>query len=209
MTPQDREKTRKRNNGNGKGSERRTQLLTIAAELFATRGYSQTTVRDIADEAGILSGSLYHHFDSKEAMLSEILRQFMDGLLAKFEGIVAGGNTPRETLDELIRASFLTIHNYPHAVALYQNEAAMLSGVPDFEFVPKTGRKIEAVWLNVLVAGREDGDFRADLESNIIYRFIRDTVWSSVRWYNPRGKLQHEKVADQFITMLHGGLLSR
>lgn len=209
MATQDREKARKRSNGNGKGSERRTQLLAIAAELFATRGYSQTTVRDIADEAGILSGSLYHHFDSKEAMLSEILHQFMDGLLANFQEIVEGGKTPRETLDELIRASFRTIHNYPHAVALYQNEAALLSSAPDFEFVPKTGRKIEAVWLNVLVAGRESGDFRPDLESNIAYRFIRDTVWASVRWYNPRGKFQHEKVADQFITMLHGGLLAR
>jgi AcrR family transcriptional regulator len=207
MAAQDQEKARKRAQG-GKGSARRTQLLAIAADLFATRGYAQTTVRDIADEAGILSGSLYHHFDSKEAMLSEVLHQFMDGLLAQFEEIVARTSTPRETLDELIRASFATIHAEPHAVALYQNEAALLSHLPDFEFVPKTGRKIEDVWLHVLVAGRESGDFRQDLESGIIYRFIRDTVWSSVRWYNPRGKLRHEKVADQFITMLHGGLLA-
>jgi TetR/AcrR family transcriptional regulator, cholesterol catabolism regulator len=209
MASQGQEKARKRGQGTGKGSARRTQLLSIAAELFATRGYSQTTVRDIADEAGILSGSLYHHFDSKEAMLEEILRQFMDGLLSRFTAIVEGSANPRETLDELIRASFATIHAESHAVALYQNEAALLNHVPEFEFVPKTGRAVEAVWLNVLVAGRESGDFRQDLDSNIVYRFIRDTVWASVRWYNPRGKLQHEKVADQFITLLHGGLLTR
>lgn len=209
MASQGQDKARKRGQGTGKGSARRTQLLAIAAELFATRGYSQTTVRDIADEAGILSGSLYHHFDSKEAMLDEILRQFMDGLLSRFEAIVAAGASPRETLDELIRVSFATIHVDPHSVALYQNEVALLSHVPEFEFVPKTGRAVEAVWLNVLAAGREAGDFREDLDSGIMYRFIRDTVWVSVRWYNPRGKLQHEKVAEQFITLLHGGLLAR
>ena len=44
---------------------RREELLAIAASLFAERGFKNTTVRDIADAAGILSGSLYHHFDSK------------------------------------------------------------------------------------------------------------------------------------------------
>jgi TetR/AcrR family transcriptional regulator, cholesterol catabolism regulator len=209
MAAQHHAKGRRQGLLNGKTSARRAELLALAAELFALRGYSSTTVRDISDEAGILSGSLYYHFDSKEAMLSEILRQFMEGLSATFESIVEAGPNPRETLDELIRASFAIIHDKPHAVALYQNEAALLAHIPEFDFVPRTGRKIEAAWLDVLVAGRESGDFREDLDSNIVYRFIRDTVWASVRWYNPRGKLQHEKVADQFITMLHGGLLTR
>ena len=58
-------------------SERRDQIIAIATRLIASRGYAATTVRDIADEAGILSGSLYHHFASKEAVLEEILRTFM------------------------------------------------------------------------------------------------------------------------------------
>ena len=56
--------------------DRRGELLAIAAGLFAEKGFKNTTVRDIADAAGILSGSLYHHFDSKESMVDEILRSF-------------------------------------------------------------------------------------------------------------------------------------
>lgn len=193
---------------NGAGSARRAEVLAIAAELFAVRGYAQTTVRDIADEVGILSGSLYHHFDSKEAMLEEILREFMEGLYGRFHTIVEQSSTPRETLDELVRAAFATIDAAPHAVALYQNEAGLLAQLPEFEFVARTGRKIERMWVQVLVDGRDSGEFRADLDSSIIYRFIRDTVWSTVRWYNPRGKFRHEKVADQFLAMLHGGVLA-
>ena len=50
--------------------------------MFAERGLRATTVRDIADSAGILSGSLYHHFKSKEQMVEEVLRDFLDWLFA-------------------------------------------------------------------------------------------------------------------------------
>ena len=51
---------------------RRDELLELAAVMFAERGLRATTVRDIADSAGILSGSLYHHFASKEEMVDEV-----------------------------------------------------------------------------------------------------------------------------------------
>ena len=52
--------------------------------MFAERGLRATTVRDIADSAGILSGSLYHHFKSKEQMVEEVLRDFLDWLFARY-----------------------------------------------------------------------------------------------------------------------------
>src|SRR4051812_26683632 len=72
----------RRGGQNGAEPVRRNELLGIAADLFADRGYNATTVRDIADEAGILSGSLYHHFDSKESMIDTILSSFIEQTLA-------------------------------------------------------------------------------------------------------------------------------
>jgi AcrR family transcriptional regulator len=76
-------------------SSRRAELLELAAKMFAERGYGQTTVRDIADAAGILSGSLYHHFDSKESMVDEILRTFLDELFARYREVVDAGRSTR------------------------------------------------------------------------------------------------------------------
>lgn len=194
--------------GGSNGSDRRGQLLAIAAGLFATRGYAQTTVRDIADEAGILSGSLYHHFSSKEAMLDEILREFMGTLHARFSEIEGQGASPEEILDELVQHSFATIHESPHAVALYQNESGTLSRLPGFEYVDETSRKIEKIWIRVLKGGQKSGVFRGDLDISLTYRFIRDTVWAAVRWYRPGGKLKAETVAAQYLSVLHGGLLT-
>lgn len=188
-------------------STRRTELLAIAARMFARRGYSQTTVRDIADEAGILSGSLYHHFDSKEAMLTEILRQFMDDLRTQFALIVKSSTSPQEALEGLIRDTFARIDATPDEVALYQNEAGLFMAASEFGFVADASTEINTLWRGVLDSGRESGDFRPDLDTGLVYRFIRDAVWSTVRWYQPGGRLSHEALADQYISMLWSGLL--
>lgn len=193
---------------NDQSSERRDQILAIAAHLIARRGYSATTVRDIADEAGILSGSLYHHFSSKEAILQEILRNFMDGLLAKLEGIAAEESDPRIRLDRLIGVAFETIEQQPDAVGLYQQESAFLSTVDGFEFLTEESNRIENVWLTTLTEGQTQGLFRADLDTALSYRFIRDAVWSTVRWFRPGGKHTAASLTSHLLNLLHAGLLA-
>src|SRR6195952_2778366 len=84
------------------GGGRRDELLGIAATLFAERGFRNTTVRDIADAAGILSGSLYHHFDSKEAMVDQLLDTFQQRLFDTFEEIVGSDRRPRAKLEAVV-----------------------------------------------------------------------------------------------------------
>jgi TetR/AcrR family transcriptional regulator, cholesterol catabolism regulator len=50
------------------------------------------------------------------------------------------------------------------------------------------------------------GALRKDLDVELVYRFIRDTVWVAVRWYHPGGPLTHEVVADQYLTILLDGI---
>jgi AcrR family transcriptional regulator len=56
--------------------ERRSEILQIAANLFAASGYVRTSLKDVADACGILPGSLYHHFDSKQAIATELLERY-------------------------------------------------------------------------------------------------------------------------------------
>ncbi len=193
---------------NDQSSERRDQIMAIAAHLIARRGYSATTVRDIADEAGILSGSLYHHFSSKEAILQEILHNFMETLLAKLERISIEETDPRVQLDRLVAVAFETIEQQPDAVGLYQQESAFLSTVPGFEFLTEESNRIENVWISALVAGQKDGVFREELDPALSYRFIRDAVWSTVRWFRPGGRHTAESLTNHLLNLLHAGLLA-
>ncbi|MFT4085626.1 MAG: TetR/AcrR family transcriptional regulator [Gordonia sp. (in: high G+C Gram-positive bacteria)] len=190
-------------------SSRRDELLSIAGELFAERGLRSTTVRDIADAAGILSGSLYHHFDSKESMVDELLRAFLDDLFARYRTIADAQLPAAETLRQLVVASFEAIDAQHTAVAIYQNEARQLAGQERFGYIGERNREFRELWESVLTCGVADGEFRADLDVDLVYRFLRDTVWVAVRWYRPGGPKTVDDIAAQYLSVVLDGLLPR
>jgi TetR/AcrR family transcriptional regulator, cholesterol catabolism regulator len=187
-------------------SNRRAELLELAARMFAERGYGQTTVRDIADAAGILSGSLYHHFDSKESMVDEILRTFLDELFTRYREIVDAGLGPKQTLKALVVASFEAIDTRHAEVAIYQNESKHLMPLERFSYLDDRNVEFRKLWTVLLEDGIGAGVFRADLDVDLAYRFIRDTVWVAVRWYRPGGGLSADAVADQYLAILLDGI---
>jgi AcrR family transcriptional regulator len=188
------------------GSERRAELLALAAGMFAARGFVSTTVRDIADAAGILSGSLYHHFDSKESMVDELLRGFLDELFDRYREIIATRLGPRETLRAIVIASFDSIDRRHAEVAIYQNESKYLAQFDRFAYLGDRNVEFRKLWITLLEDGARVGAFRPDLDVELVYRFIRDTVWVAVRWYAPGGALSAADVADQYLGILFDGI---
>ena len=185
---------------------RRAELLGIAAGLFAEKGFTNTTVRDIADAAGILSGSLYHHFDSKESMVDELMRTFQAELFAAYDEILASSDDARTKLERAVRLSFDTIERRGAEVAIFQNEAATLGASERFGYLADRNTQNRQVWVTLLEEGVRTGVLRPDLDVTLTYRFIRDTVWVAVRWYRPGGGLTHEAIADQYLTILLDGI---
>ena len=189
--------------------ERRAELLATAAEVFAAQGYNATTVRRIADEAGMLAGSLYYHFDSKESMLDEILSTFLTELWEGYDAVLAAGLGPRETIEALVTESFREIDRHRAAVAIYQKESRHLTELPRFRYLADSQRKFEQAWLGTLERGVETKAFRADLDVRLTYRFVRDTVWVAASWYRPGGQHSPEEIARQYLSMVLDGIAVR
>ena len=181
-------------------------MLELAATMFAERGLRATTVRDIADGAGILSGSLYHHFSSKEEMVDELLRGFLDWLFARYREIVDSESNPLERLKGLFMASFEAIEDRHAQVVIYQDEAKRLLSQPRFSYIEDMNRQQRKMWVEVLHQGIDEGYFRPDLDVDLVYRFIRDTTWVSVRWYQPGGPLTAQQVGQQYLAIVLGGI---
>jgi AcrR family transcriptional regulator len=189
--------------------DRREELLATAAEVFAAQGYNATTVRKIADAAGMLAGSLYYHFDSKESMLDEILSTFLDDLWARYDAVLAAGIGPRETIEALVTESFREIDRHRAAVAIYQKESKHLRTRPRFGYLADSQQKFEKAWLGTLERGVAERVFRADLDVRLTYRFVRDTVWVAASWYRPEGQHSPEEIARQYLSMVLEGIALR
>lgn len=194
--------------GNGATGARRTELLAIAARCFAEKGFKNTTIRDIADAAGILSGSLYHHFDSKESMVDEIISTFQAELFEQYDEILASSEDARTKLERAVRVSFEAIDKHPHEVAIFQNDADHLGAFERFGYLAERNAQSRQVWVTLLEEGVRTGVLRPELDVTLTYRFIRDTVWVAVRWYRPGGRLSHTHIADQYIRILLDGISS-
>ncbi|MET8741094.1 TetR/AcrR family transcriptional regulator [Streptomyces sp. NPDC004728] len=186
--------------------ERRRELLATAAEVFAAQGYNATTVRKVADAAGMLAGSLYYHFDSKESMLDEILSTFLGELWEGYDTVLAARLAPRQTIEALVTESFREIDRHRAAVAIYQKEARHLATQPRFQYLADSQQKFEKAWLGTLERGVADHSFRADLDIRLTYRFVRDTVWVAASWYRPGGLHSPEEIARQYLSMVLDGI---
>ncbi len=189
-------------------SERRTQMVGLAGDLFAEKGFRATTVREIADAAGILSGSLYHHFDSKESIADEILSSFLNEVLADYRAAAASAGRPRAVLEQIVRSTSHTLSRHRAALAMLQNDWTYFAGQPRFGYLRKAVREIERTWLTQLERGKESGDFRADLDVRLTYRLLRDVLWIPSQW-RQAGGFSTDQVVDGFLRLLFDGIAAQ
>jgi TetR/AcrR family transcriptional regulator, cholesterol catabolism regulator len=187
-------------------ADRHHQILVVAAGLFARKGVAATTVREIADEVGILSGSLYHHFESKEAMVDEILAPYLKDLRAKYNEVLAGHGDARSRLQELVVASLQVVEAHPHATEIYQSDVNYLTQFERFSYLKGAARDVRKAWLEVIGDGIATGAFRADLDASILYRLMRDAIWLSVRWFKPTSDYPLARFAHDCTSLFLDGV---
>jgi TetR/AcrR family transcriptional regulator, cholesterol catabolism regulator len=189
----------------GSKSERRADVVRIAGELFAQKGFRATTVREIADAAGILSGSLYHHFDSKESIGDEILAGFINDVLADYRAASDGAGSPREVIEQIVRSTSRTLSEHRAALAMLQHDWNYFATQQRFGYLPKALREIERIWITQLELGKQAGLFRPDLDAKLTYRLLRDVLWIPEQWRRTRG-YSTDQVVDGFLRIVFDGI---
>ena len=180
-------------------------MVQLAGELFAQKGYRATTVREIADAAGILSGSLYHHFDSKESIGDEILSGFINDVLADYRAAASSGGSARDVLAQIVRSTSQTLARHRAALAMLQNDWNYFSTQPRFGYLRQALAEIERTWVTQLERGKADGAFRADLDARLTYRLLRDVLWIPSQW-RVAGGYSTEQVAEGLLQLLFNGI---
>jgi len=191
-----------------RGSARRDELLRVAARVFAQKGFSNATVRDLGEEAGILSGSLYHHFESKDAILEDLLRELFEAMEAGYVVAVEPGHPPAETVRNLLITGYGYLGRFSDEIHVLYNDLAYISRVPRLSFVAELTGRLEQIWLDPIQRGIADGTFRSDLEPELTYRVLMGSLVGAVRWFKPDGPMTAEELGASVATVFLGGLLA-
>ncbi len=139
-------------------------------------------------------------------MVDEILSSFQEELFGQYDEILASDDDARTKLERAVRVSFDAIDRHHDEVAIFQNDAAYLLTFDRFAYLAERNRQSREVWLTLLQDGIDAGVLRDDLDLELTYRFIRDTVWVAVSWYRPGGRRTHTEIAEQYLTILLEGI---
>ena len=133
-------------NQNDRSERSRALILDTALKLFAHRGHGATSVRDIAEEAGLSKGNVYHHFPDKESIFRALLDRYFDAMSTPdfpFNRALAAGTFP-ENLEEIGRAARETVKEYRDYVALIYVDVVEFDGSHIRKFYAEMAKRFDA-----------------------------------------------------------------
>lgn len=193
-----------------KGERTRTRILEAAADVLAREGYAAATLTEIARVAQMQAGSLYYHFDSKDAIVEEVLRVGIDHAQEAICGAVAGQGPNANGHDRLLAAvaaytkMLVAESDFTRAnIRCYEE-----SPRPTQENLAVPLREFANMWIEMMEAGQRDGSLRSDIEPRVVARMTIAALNSCVQWFRADGELSVDQVAQMFAVSLVDGLAS-
>lgn len=174
----------------------RERILRAAASLFRQQGYHGTSLHAISQQVGITKSSLYHHFPSKQALLSAILEFTVERMTPQLEE-VAGADLPASVrLAEAMRLHVLATVADQDSVACFIEEGRFLE--PEFSATHIAKRDhYEGCFRRILQDGVDNGEFLAPDVRITSLAIFGMSNWLA-RWYDPNGHRSAEEIAEEF-----------
>ncbi len=190
--------------------ERRRQILDAAVRAFAKKGYHACRVSDIAEEAGVAYGLVYHYFESKDAVLESIFREMWGMMVGAINAVEEIEESPREQLRKSCAIVLRTWRDYPDVVRVLVREVAR-SGEQLQREVEEIAHAFEAL-QRIVNRGQEAKVFRGDISPRfaawVIYGALEEILTGWVLGRLP-GDDQDIKEAEQAVVgILCDGLIA-
>jgi len=179
----------------------RGRLLSAAAHLFRNNGFERTTVRDLARQVGIQSGSIFHHFKTKEEILRCVMEEAILFNTERMRQGLARSEGPRAKLLELIRCELQSINGETgEAMAVLVFEWRCLK--PESrDHILELRAHYEQMWLDTLADAQAAGLIDSGRDLFILRRFLAGAVSWSHYWFRPDGVMSIEQLAEQALLL--------
>src|SRR5438477_9729137 len=191
--------------------DKRALIRAAAVRTFAKKGYHACRVSDIAEEAGVAYGLVYHYFESKDAVLESIFREMWGMMVAAINAVEESDDSPREQLRKACAIVLRTWRDYPDVVRVLVREVAR-SGEQLQREVEEIAQAFEAL-QRIVERGQEQGEFRRDvsprLASWIVYGALEEILTGWVLGRLPGSEDDVREAEEVVVGILCDGLVPR
>ncbi|MCY1489134.1 HTH-type transcriptional repressor KstR2 [compost metagenome] len=178
----------------------RGKLLQTAAHLFRSKGFERTTVRDLASAVGIQSGSIFHHFKSKDEILRSVMEETILFNTAMMRAALAESTSVRERVLALVRCELQSIiGGTGEAMAVLVFEWRSLSEEGQ-AYILGLRDTYEQLWLEVLGEAKAAGYFHGD--PFILRRFLTGALSWTNTWFKPDGSMSLDQLAEEALNLV-------
>jgi AcrR family transcriptional regulator len=183
--------------------DQREQILARAARLFARRGYTATSMNEVAEACGVSKPSLYHYVRDKHQLLVEIAEAHIARLAALVDEVAAETHAPEERLRRLI-AAFLAVYAGAQAEHRVLTEDVKFLRPADRRRILDGERKVVAAFADTIAEARPElRDAALDKPLSMLLFGMMNWMFT---WLKPRGALTHAEMALIVADLFFGGL---
>lgn len=186
-------------------SPRRKELLRIAQEVIAEKSFRLTSVRDIADRADMLSGSLFYHFPTKASLAEALFTPVFDRIVEVTRDVASSDRPVQERIAELHRQTILVCAG-EHRLAWVMLQDDWQYFVSNFDAVANAYDELTRIWTRLVDEGIDAGVVRNDVDPAILIHMMRSLLNDFVRWFDPAGAYSIKEVADSVVAVISTGI---
>jgi TetR/AcrR family transcriptional regulator, fatty acid metabolism regulator protein len=188
-------------------TDKRSLILDAAVRVFARSGYHASRVADIAEEAGVAHGLLYHYFPSKEEVLATIFRENWRQLVDRFRGVAASDERADEKLRGIAKILLRTWRNDPDLVRVMVREVAR--GPQLLEQVDEIREGFLTI-QRIVEQGQAEGVFRRELDSRLVswifYGALEELLTGWALGQLPDGDAEVARAERTIVDVVCGGI---
>lgn len=177
-------------------------IRRVGLDLIYEHGYEAMTLRMLADGVGIKQGSLYNHFQNKQELLFDLVRDHMVELTAELDANLEGKVSPQDRFDAFVVFHVMSHMDRKKEVFVGNSELRALTG-SKLSKVLEMRSEYEARLSDILEAGVASGDFQiGDIRVTTFALLLMLTGVCS--WFKPRGRLKKDQIVAEHIAMARG-----
>ncbi len=185
----------------------KTKLKNGSILLFEEKGFSETSIQEIVEAAGVTKGTFYYYFDTKEQLLMDIHTDYIDNLLDRQKAIQQSQASCREKITQIIAMLIGDIQQHGPSGRVFFREMRHLNK----NNALAVKEKREQFRLNIeklLQEGVASREFRGQIQPDMAtFAILGATNWS-YQWFNPAGKVTADKLAEIFSDMILNGMIN-